>query len=177
VRGMGRTTRMIEEAKLAVARGESVLIIGHTTAYARDLAERVGPGVRFSGWYEAGRTLRGSSLVPYIDHHAWEVGGPNPVLASELERIEAVEAVAIARRLQHVDAIMATTYPGIDLSAWPSIVDGHILMNAHWRCRRVMHWILSPDETAVIADKLESIGHTKAAEFRKARAVAMGIGC
>jgi len=73
-RGTGRTTRMIEAAKAAVAAGDNVLIVAHTLPYARELAARVGPLVAYAYPGNALDALRGSNRVAFVDHYAAAVG-------------------------------------------------------------------------------------------------------
>jgi hypothetical protein len=77
-RGTGRTTRMKDEAVLAAARGETVLIVAHTRDYAKhianDVAERTGERVSFCGLIDLDASLRGrGELSVYVDHHALAV--------------------------------------------------------------------------------------------------------
>ena len=70
-RNTGRTTRMLNWARKAEAAGETIIIVAHSSQYARMLADQVGPRTKSVSITDPVRMV-GLSAIPFVDHHALE---------------------------------------------------------------------------------------------------------
>jgi hypothetical protein len=131
-RGTGRTTRMIEDAAAAVRNGYRVLIIAATQrdaiAYSDRVAEISGrfhlraDWVRHAGMDTAVDALRGSDLLPFVDHRAWETGSPSDCMAlrEEIDRRgpgDRFRARMVAAPVSYTWDEIAAAQPGHDIAA------------------------------------------------------------
>ena len=184
-RRTGRTTRMINEAKDARARGELVWVVAHRASYARELANRVidpdgepdrtrvhsaDYGVFWSDWENASRSIVARRAPIFVDHFAFEVGRPNPELWDVLRRCDDREWTRVSR-LSPLDVLTDVEVDQVGING-----DRVSLIFRAWVGLYVRgEWRITTDDLAVIADKMETIGHARARDFRQAWTNAMGM--
>jgi hypothetical protein len=72
LRGTGRTTRMLEQAKAAAREGGRVLVVCETRAHAEQVRRQLGSVPNVIVRCVAEGPLRGQRLTTFVDHYVYE---------------------------------------------------------------------------------------------------------
>jgi hypothetical protein len=180
---------MLNSAVDAYEHGNRVLIIAHSLDYARQVVEqiantlvkdlvRAGPSffacdgdyrrtMSFAGWDGACHRLRGTrDVAVFVDHFALEAGHPNPDLWFELSKVDDREWTRVSRLAPLEAAVDPAVHPRAEWHTTAKI----ICLRAYVGPYEHGCWRIDADEADVIADRLESRGSRRAADFRAAAA-------